>query len=183
MDFVRKMYGDKARLLFTDTDSLAYEIQTDDFYKDISPHVEAKFDTSNYPIEHPSTIPTGKNKKVLGMFKDECGGKIMTDFVGLRAKLYAFKMDDGQATKKAKGVTKSVIKRSIAFGRLQAMPRDSAGDPPTDEHPPQPSPSDLRRGDQQDRSLRQDDKRHILQTASAPLPTDIIESLTAPALK
>ncbi|VDI48620.1 Hypothetical predicted protein [Mytilus galloprovincialis] len=113
--FVRKMYGDKARLLFTDTDSLAYEIQTDDFYKDISPHVEAKFDTSNYPIEHPSTIPTGKNKKVLGMFKDECGGKIMTDFVGLRAKLYAFKMDDGQATKKAKGVTKSVIKRSIAF--------------------------------------------------------------------
>ncbi|XP_063419676.1 uncharacterized protein LOC134704824 [Mytilus trossulus] len=113
--FVRKTYGSKARLLFTDTDSLAYEIQTDDFYQDITPHVEAKFDTSNYPPEHPSGIPTGKNKKVLGMFKDECGGKTMTDFVGLRAKLYAFRMDDGKAIKKAKGVTKSVIKRSIAF--------------------------------------------------------------------
>ncbi|VDI81881.1 Hypothetical predicted protein [Mytilus galloprovincialis] len=113
--FVRKTYGDRARLLFTDTDSLAYEIQTDDFYKDITPHVQEKFDTSNYPAEHPSSIPTGINKKVLGVFKDECGGKIMTDFVGLRAKLYAFKMDDGKATKKAKGVTKNVIKRSIGF--------------------------------------------------------------------
>ena len=113
--FVKKTYGDRARLLFTDTDSLAYEIQTDDFYKDIAPHVLEKFDTSNYPAEHPSGIPTGKNKKVLGVFKDECGGKIMTDFVGLRAKLYAFKMDDGKVTKKAKGVTKSVIKRSIEF--------------------------------------------------------------------
>ena len=113
--FVRKTYGDKARLLFTDTDSLAYEIQTADFYKDIAPHVQEKFDTSNYPVVHPSGIPTGVNKKIIGKFKDECGGKTMTEFVGLRAKLYAFKMDDGKATKKAKGVTKSVIKRSIAF--------------------------------------------------------------------
>ena len=113
--FVKKMYGDNARLLFTDTDSLAYEIQTADFYQDIAPHVQAKFDTSNYPAKHPSGIPTGVNKKVIGMFKDECGGMAMTEFVGLRAKLYAFKMDDGQTTKKAKGVTKSVIKRNIAF--------------------------------------------------------------------
>ncbi|CAG2207648.1 unnamed protein product [Mytilus edulis] len=113
--FIRKMYGDNAQLLFTDTDSLAYEIKTEDFYKDITPHVQEKFDTSSYPTEHPSGIPTGVNKKVVGMFKDECGGKVMTEFVGLRAKLYSYKMNDHTTTKRAKGVTKSVIKQNITF--------------------------------------------------------------------
>ena len=94
---------------------MAYEIKTTDFYQDIAPHVREKFYTTNYPIEHPSGIPTGMNKKIFGKFKDECGGKIMTEFVGLRVKLYAFKVGDDETTKKAKGVTKSVIKRSIAF--------------------------------------------------------------------
>ena len=79
-----RTYGPKAKLPFTDTDSLAYDIETEDFYKDISEDVEAKFDTSNYPKDHPSGIPVGKNKKVIGMMKDECGGKIMQEFVGLR---------------------------------------------------------------------------------------------------
>ena len=113
--FMRKTYADNARLLFIDTDSLAYDIQTEDFYNDIAPHVQEKFDTSNYPADHPSGILVGVNKKIIGMFKDECGGKSVTDFVGLWPKLYTYKMDEGSATKRAKGVAKTTIKRNITF--------------------------------------------------------------------
>ena len=95
-------YGKKAseanrvKLLFTDTDSLCYEIETEDFFQDISGDVEAKFHTSNFPKDHPSGIPTGKNKKVPGLMKDEAGGKIIEEFVGLRAKLYSYKMFEGK---------------------------------------------------------------------------------------
>ena len=67
-DYIKKKYREKAKLLFTDTESLAYEIETEDFYKDISEDVEAKFDTSNFLKDHPSGIPVGVNKKVIGMF-------------------------------------------------------------------------------------------------------------------
>ncbi len=77
--------------------------------------VKRLFDTSNYPKDHPSNIPTGKNKKVIGMFKDEAGGKIIQEFVGLRAKLYAYKMLDGKEEKKCKGIRKPVIKKDISF--------------------------------------------------------------------
>ena len=113
-NYIKPKYGDKAILLFTDTDSLMYEIQTEDFYKDISGDVKDRFDTSDYPPNHPSGIPSGCNKKVLGMFKDEVGGKIIDEFVGLRSKLYSFKMLEGNEAKKCKGVTKSVVKKSIA---------------------------------------------------------------------
>ena len=113
-NYIKRKYGDKAKLLFTDTDSLMYEIQTDDFYKDISEDVKYRFDTSNYPPNHPSGIPSGFNKKVLGMFKDEAGGKVIDEFVGLRAKLYSYKMFEGEENKKCKGVKKSVVKKSIA---------------------------------------------------------------------
>jgi len=113
-NFIRKKYGYRAKLLFTDTDSLAYEIQTEDFYKDISPHVHQMFDTSNYSTMHPSGIETSVNKKVIGMFKDECGGQSMTEFVGLRAKMYAYKVGN-EVNKKAKGVKKNVIKQDITF--------------------------------------------------------------------
>ena len=101
------------KLLFTDTDSLMYEIQTEDFYKDISKDVKDRFDTSDYPPNHPSGIPSGFNKKVIGMFKDEAMSMIIDEFVGLRAKLYSFKMFEGEETKKCKGVKKSVVKKSI----------------------------------------------------------------------
>ena len=87
-NYIKQKYGDKAKLLFTDTDSLMYEIQTEDFYMDISADVKHRFDTSDDSPDHPSGIPSGFNKKVLGMFKDEAGGKIIDEFVGLRAKLY-----------------------------------------------------------------------------------------------
>ena len=111
--YIKQKYGDNAKLLFTDTDSFLYEIKTDDFYKDISGDVRERFDTSNYPENHPSGIPTGINNKVLGMFKDEAAGKIITEFVGLRAKLYSFKMEDGKENKRCKGVKKQVVKESI----------------------------------------------------------------------
>jgi len=63
-DYIKQKYGDKAKLLFTDTDSLAYEIQTEDFYKDINPDVERQFDTSDIPSNHPSGIKSGMNKKL-----------------------------------------------------------------------------------------------------------------------
>ena len=112
-NYIKPKYGDKAKLLFTDTDSLMYEIETEDFFKDISGDVKNRFDTSDYPENHPSGIPTGINKKVLGMFKDEAAGKIIKEFVGLRAKLYSFIMDDGVESKKCKGVKKQVVESSI----------------------------------------------------------------------
>ena len=83
------MYGPKAKLLMTDTDSLMYEIQTEDFFEDMREYIKLFFDTFN--IEN-SKLPR-LNKKVPGMFKDEAGGKIISEFVGLRAKSYAFDMD------------------------------------------------------------------------------------------
>ena len=112
-NYVRNKYNDKARLLFTDTDCLCYEIETDDFFKDISGDIEAKFDTSEMPANHPSSIITGVNKKVLGMFKDEACGKQIAEFVGLRAKPYSCKMHDGEEKKKCKGVKQVVVKKNI----------------------------------------------------------------------
>ena len=109
-------YESKAKLLFTDTDSLCYVIQTEDFYKDISPDVEKLFDTSEFPKDHPSNIPTGINKKTLGMFKDETGGKIMHEFVGLRAKLYSYRIhNSNKEEKRCKGIKQSVVKKEITF--------------------------------------------------------------------
>ena len=109
-NYIKPKYGNKAKLLFTDTDSLMYEIETEDFFKDISGDVKDRFDTSDYPENHPSGIPTGENKKVLGMIKDEAAGKIIKEFVGLRAKLYSYKLDEGEETKKCKGIKKQVVK-------------------------------------------------------------------------
>ena len=111
--YIKPKYGSKAKLLFTDTDSFLYEIQTEDFYKDISGDVKDRFDTSEYPEGHPSGIPTGVNKKVLGMFKDEAKGKNIKEFVGLRAKLYSYKMEEGKENKKCKGIKKAVVERTI----------------------------------------------------------------------
>ena len=132
-NYIRKKYGKKAELLFTDTDSLVYLIQTDDFYHDIKKDVKKKFDTSSYMVNHPSGIKTGVNKKVIGKFKDEAAGRQITHFVGLRPKLYSFKMEEKKEGEegdekekkvkgenkteidKAKGVKECVIKNSLTF--------------------------------------------------------------------
>ncbi|KAK3726360.1 hypothetical protein QZH41_006067 [Actinostola sp. cb2023] len=102
-----------SELLFTDTDSLMYEIQTEDFYKDIQEDVLERFDTSAYPKEHP--IGVWVNKKVIGMMKDETAAEgEITEFVGLRSKLYAYKTEEKEE-KKCKGIKKSVVKKDLDF--------------------------------------------------------------------
>ena len=115
-NYIRNKYSyKKARLLFTDTDSLMYELKTDDFYADISADIKTRFDTSDYPQGHESGILTGENKKIIGMFKDEVAGRQITKFVGLRPKLYSFKIEGSNTNKKCKGVKKSVVKKQIDF--------------------------------------------------------------------
>ena len=111
-----KKYRNKAELLFTDTDSLMYHIEADDFYKDIAPDVKKRLDTSDYPEKHKSGIETGVNKKVIGKLKDEVAGLQITHFVGLRPKLYSFKTEERENNvKKAKGIKKNVIKKEVTF--------------------------------------------------------------------
>ena len=85
-DYVKPMYGHKIRLCYTDTDSFVMHIKTDDFCKYISADVDKWFDTSNFNKKDNSPLEIGKNEKVLGKFKDEIGGKIMTKSCVLRAK-------------------------------------------------------------------------------------------------
>ena len=114
-NYIKKKYYNKAELLFTDTDSLMYHIKTKDFYKDINSDVMDKFDTSDYPSIHPSGIITGVNKKVIGVFKDEVAGQQITHFVGLRPKLYNYKVENKKEIKKCKGIKSNVVKKSIDF--------------------------------------------------------------------
>ena len=87
-DYMRLKYGSKIKLCYMDTDSFVYEIETEDFYRDIAKDVEKRFDTSGYSKDDNRPLPIGENKKVIGLMKDELGGKIMTEFVALRAKMY-----------------------------------------------------------------------------------------------
>ncbi|XP_066933766.1 uncharacterized protein [Clytia hemisphaerica] len=114
-DHIKRLYPErKSRLLFTDTDSLAYAINTDDIYEDMKNNVDL-YDFSNYPEDH--KCYSAANRLVIGKFKDELGSLNMEEFVGLRSKMYSFtyKMEDKmKEIKKAKGVKKSVVKRKIS---------------------------------------------------------------------
>ena len=90
-----------------DTDRFIMYIKTEDFYKDIASDVERLFDTSNYDKKDERPLPIGKNKKVIGLFKEELWGKIVTEFCTLRAKAYAYKLDDDTEHKKGKGIKKA----------------------------------------------------------------------------
>ena len=107
---IKKKYGDKARLLFTDTDSLTYEIEAEDVYKDFW-NDKDKFDNSDYPESSPYFDKT--NKKVIGKFKDEAAGVPICEFVGLRSKMYSYMKDNQTGGKTAKGIKKNVIKKNI----------------------------------------------------------------------
>ena len=76
------------------TDSFVMNIRTEDFYKNVASDVERWFDTSNYDKKDKRPLPIGKNKKVIGIFKDELGRKSIVEFCALRAKAYAYKLDD-----------------------------------------------------------------------------------------
>ena len=98
-----------------DTDSFIINIFTEDFFEDINNDVERWFDTSNYDKNDKRPLKTGINKKVIGMFKDELGGKIIKEFWAPRATTYAYLMDDDSEKEKAKGTKKCIIKRGIKF--------------------------------------------------------------------
>ena len=112
-DYMKPQYINDVKLCYMDTDSFVMNIKTEDFYKDIANDVEKRFDMSNYEVDRP--LPTGKNKKVIGLMKDELGGRIMTEFITLRPKAYTYLTDDSKEDKKAKGTKKCVIKRMIKF--------------------------------------------------------------------
>jgi hypothetical protein len=111
---IKEKYNENVKLLYMDTDSLIMEIKTDDFYNDMKSMIN-EFDTSDYLKDNAYGMPL-VNKKVLGKFKDELNGKIMDEFIGLRSKLYAYKLfANGNETKKAKGVKKNVVQKEICF--------------------------------------------------------------------
>ena len=121
-DYMKPKYNDNVKLCYMDTDSFIMNIKTNDFCKNISNDIENRFDTSNYEVNTSETsalahrpLPTGKNKKIIGLMKDEQGGKIITEFATLRPKTYSFLTDDGKENKKAKGTKKCVIKKKIKF--------------------------------------------------------------------
>ena len=112
-DYMKRKYDDdKLTLCCMDTDSLIYDIETDDFYRDIADDVASRFDTSGYNPDRP--LPVGLNKKVIGLMKDELGGDIMKEFVTLRPKMYAYKTGSSES-KKCKGIKKCVVKKTIRF--------------------------------------------------------------------
>ena len=112
-DYMKRKYDDgNLKLLYIDTDSLIYSIKTEDFYADIAEDVEARFDTSGYTVDRP--LPVGKNKKVIGLMKDEVNGEIMGKFVSLRPKMYSYKVGRSE-NKKCNGIKKCVVKKTISF--------------------------------------------------------------------
>ena len=112
-DYMKRKYNDDGlTLCYMDMDSLIYSIETDDFYTDIANDVKDRFDTSSYNPDRP--LPVGLNKKVIGLMKDELGGEIMTEFITLRPKMYAYKTGSSES-KKCKGIKKCVVKKTISF--------------------------------------------------------------------
>ena len=105
---IQKQYGNKAKLCFTDTDSLCYHIEADDFYQDMLQNQSA-YDFSGYPKDH--FCFSNDNKKVIGKFKDEMNSTPIQEFVGLRAKMYSVLLDDDTDKKTGKGVPSRNIKQ------------------------------------------------------------------------
>ena len=120
-DYMVPKYGlEKLKLCDMDRDSLVYDIKTEDFYEDIANDVEARFDTSGYSKTDFRPLPIGLNKKVIGFMKDELGGKIMTEIVALKPKLYSYKKLEGSEDKKCKGIKKCVVKKTLTFEDYKA---------------------------------------------------------------
>ena len=113
--------GENVRLLYTDTDSLIVKVDTEDIYADMSLNADL-YDTSNYSPGHP--LFSNTNKKIIGKFKDELGGKVMTEFIGIRPKMYSYVGED--SGKRAKGVKKSVLKQTITHDDYCAVCPDKS---------------------------------------------------------
>ena len=112
-NYMKPKYGKKRRLCYMDTDSLVYDIETGDFYEDIASNVKARFNMNGYSKDR--ALPIGVNIKVIGLMKKELGGRIMTEFVALRLKLYTYIMLRGSEDKRCKGVKECIMKKMPDF--------------------------------------------------------------------
>ena len=117
-NYIKQKYGDKAKLLFTDTDSLTYEIEADDIYKDFF-YNKDKFDNSDYPQNSPYHYKF--NKKIIGKFKDECSSIPIAEFIGLRSKMYSYIKDNNEGSKTAEGIKKNVIRKDITHEKYKKV--------------------------------------------------------------
>ena len=117
-NYIKHKYDNKAKLLFTDTDSLTYEIETHDAYNDFFKD-KNKFDNSDYPENSPYFNII--NKKVIGKFKDEASGIPVVEFIGLRSKMYSYVKDNEETTQTAKGIKKQVIKKNITHDNYKEV--------------------------------------------------------------
>ena len=115
--YIKKRYGDTAELQMTDTDSLLFYCETADIYDDMSASMDM-FDTSDFPNHHP--LHSDRNKKVLGKMKDETNGKPISEFVGIRAKMYSF-LCDNDNIKRAKGISKVVVKKDLKHDNYKTV--------------------------------------------------------------
>ena len=114
-DHFKPKYQNNAKFCGIDIDRFIIHIKTEDFYKDVADDVQNWFDTSNYSEDDKKPLPIGKNKKVIGLMKDELRGKIMIELVAHRLKTYCYLMDYGDSIKKAKGIKKCVIKEYLSW--------------------------------------------------------------------
>ena len=122
-DYMLQKYGNNLKLCYMDTDSLVYQIETEDFYEDIAKDVPTRFDTSGYCKDRPLLV--GLNEKVIGLMKDELGGAKMTEFIALRSKLYSYRKLDGAEDKKCKGIKKCMVKKTLTFDDYKNCPFSS----------------------------------------------------------
>jgi hypothetical protein len=120
--YIKPKYGEKAKLLMTDTDSLCYHVETPDFYQDMQADIH-KYDMSNFDYEKLAHFKDNRNKKVVGFFKEEGDGIPWSEFVGLRPKMYSLAYGywkDGEFIysdkKTGKGIKRSHLKHHITHG-------------------------------------------------------------------
>ena len=127
-DYMKPKYGNRLKSCYMDTDRFVYHIKTEDFYVDITDDAEKRFDTSGYDKKDARPLPIGLNKKVIGLMKDELGGKIMTEFCALRNKMYAYKKMDNSEGKRCKGIKKCVVEKTLGFDDYKRCLFDEKGE-------------------------------------------------------
>jgi hypothetical protein len=127
-DVLKVKYQDNIHLLYTDTDSLIVEMESEDINKDLIDMADY-FDFNDYPVNHPVRQYLGeervnKNKKIPGLFKDECNGQTIVEFIGLRPKMYSIIMEEddrknpNDGKRQAKGVPSKVVKKRFHHERF-----------------------------------------------------------------
>ena len=124
---LKAQYGERCQLLYTDTDSLLFEIETEDVYKDMAQN-QTLYDTSDYPQDHP--LYSSANKKVLGKLKDECAGRAIAEYVGLRPKMYSILEAGGKKHQEGKGCKKECREEAHQTRAVQRGPLRKANIPP-----------------------------------------------------